>query len=200
MEDAWRWRFMRHILGMREGFPQDTYDRVMRFSNFLLHVGRPLSGASMRDGRVELATPAGPFLADFVIAGTGMENEFALRPELAGCAGNIATWGDRYDPPAEERDERLGRFPYLSGAYAFVEKVAGRTPWISDIHLFGIATTMSFGPSGSSINAMTIAVPRLVAGVTLGLFRQDVGEHWAALREYAVPQVVLDRARIVGPG
>jgi cation diffusion facilitator CzcD-associated flavoprotein CzcO len=27
LEDAWRWRFMRAILEMREGFPQATYDR-----------------------------------------------------------------------------------------------------------------------------------------------------------------------------
>ena len=33
---------MRHILAMREGFPQDTYDRVMRFANFVMHVGRPI--------------------------------------------------------------------------------------------------------------------------------------------------------------
>ena len=28
LDDVWRWRFMSRILGMREGFPQPTYDRV----------------------------------------------------------------------------------------------------------------------------------------------------------------------------
>ena len=37
LDDAWRWRFMSTILGMREGFPQETYDRCARHANFTLH-------------------------------------------------------------------------------------------------------------------------------------------------------------------
>ena len=55
---------------------------------------------------------------------------------------------------------------------------------------------MSFGPSGSSINAMTIAVPKLAAGVTRGLFRADLEEHWRDLQAYNVKQVEIDPARI----
>ena len=58
---------------------------------------------------------------------------------------------------------------------------------------------MSFGPSGSSINAMTTAVPKLVNGLTRGLFRADVERHWASLRAYDVPQAVVTRpARKMG--
>ncbi len=39
---------------------------------------------------------------------------FALRPELAHCGRNIATWDDRYVPPPDEHDERLARYPYLA--------------------------------------------------------------------------------------
>jgi hypothetical protein len=60
-----------------------------------------------------------------------------------------------------------------------------------DIHMFNIASTMSFGPSGSSINVMTTAVPKLVSGVTHGLFTGDVERHWRSLQEYDVPQAVL---------
>ena len=52
-------------------------------------------------GFSELQTPEGPFCADFLICGTGMDMDFGLRPELARCAGNIATWGDRYTPLPE---------------------------------------------------------------------------------------------------
>lgn len=55
---------------------------------------------------------------------------------------------------------------------------------------------MSFGPSGSSINAMTIAVPKLLAGVTRGLFRLGLAEYWRDLQAYDVQQVVFDPARI----
>ncbi|MGX1141466.1 NAD(P)-binding domain-containing protein [Bradyrhizobium ottawaense] len=45
LDDAWRWRFMRTILEMREGFPQATYDRCARHANFTLHEGAPIEAA-----------------------------------------------------------------------------------------------------------------------------------------------------------
>jgi hypothetical protein len=60
-------------------------------------------------------------------------------------------------------------------------------------HLFAIASTMSFGPSGSSINAMTTAVPKLVHGLTRALFRADIERHWASFRAYDVPQAIIAR-------
>ena len=186
----------RGSLGLREGFPPETYARVAAFANFAMHVARVWQDAEVRDGRVVIATARGPFAADFVICATGIEHDFGCRPELAGFADNVATWTDRYTPPADEADERLGRFPYLAPDYAFVEREAGRTPWISDVHLFGIGTTMSFGPAGSSINAKTTAVPRLVAGITRGLFRTDLAAHWQALQSYDNAQVTIDPRRI----
>jgi cation diffusion facilitator CzcD-associated flavoprotein CzcO len=196
MPDAWRWRFMAKILGMREGFAQDTYDRANRFPNFTMHIGRPWTGARAEGGRAVLETARGDVAADFAICGTGVRMDPALVPELADCAGNIALWRDRYDPPAEEANERLAMFPYLGEDSAFLEREPGTTPWIRDIHLFGIGTTMSFGPAGSSINAMSIAAPRVAAGITRGLFEADLPRLWAELEAYAVPQVVLDEGRL----
>jgi cation diffusion facilitator CzcD-associated flavoprotein CzcO len=193
LDDAWRWRFMRTILEMREGFPQPTYDRCARHANFTLHEGAPLESARQAAGGVELQTPRGTIPADFVICGTGIDMNFAGRGELAKFAGNIASWTDRYQPPENERNARLGRFPYLADDYAFTEREPGKTPWISNIHLFAIASTMSFGASGSSINAMTTAVPKLVNGLTRGLFRADIERHWASLSAYDVPQAMVTR-------
>jgi hypothetical protein len=193
LDDAWRWRFMRAILEMREGFPQATYDRCARHANFHRHDGAPIEAARETGLGVELQTPRGVFPADFVICGTGVDMNFAGRPELQNCAANIAVWADRYQPPTDERSPRLGRFPYLADDYALMERVAGETLWIADIHVFAIASTMSFGPSGSSINAMTTAVPKLVHGLTRGLFRADIERHWASFRAYDVPQAVVER-------
>jgi FAD-dependent urate hydroxylase len=191
LDDAWRWRFMSHILGLREGFPQDTYDRCARHAAFEIVTAAPWQSVAIVQDHVAIATPRGAFDADFIIAGTGIDMDFARRPELRRFACNIATWGDRYQPPELERNARLARYPYLARDFALVEKMPGKTPWIRDIHLFSIASTMSFGPSGSSINAMTTVVPKLVAGVTRGLFAADVERHWAALQAYDVPQAIL---------
>lgn len=191
MPDEWRWRFMAHVLSMREGFAQDHYDRVTRHGNFRLHIGQPWLAAREEAGQAVLTTPEGEFTADFLITGTGVSMDPALVPELTHCAHNIAQWGDRYTPPAAEANARLAQFPYLGPDSAFLEKAPGLTPWIRDIHLFGIGTTMSFGPAGSSINAMAIAAPRVAAGVTRGLFEADMPRLWAELRDYDVAQVKL---------
>jgi cation diffusion facilitator CzcD-associated flavoprotein CzcO len=193
LDDGWRWRFMRAILNLREGFPQHTYDRCARHAAFHLHEGAPVEAARETADGVVLRTPRGEITADFVICATGITIDFTSRPELARFAGNIARWSDRYSPPPDEQDARLGSFPYLADDYAFCERVAGQNPWISDIHLFAIASTMSFGASGSSINAMTTAVPKLVHGLTRGLFRADLDRHWAAFQAYDVPQAVIRR-------
>ena len=191
LDDVWRWRFMRAILELREGFPQATYDRCARFSNFHLHQGSPVETAQEVGDGIQLQTPRGALSAHFVISGAGTEIDFAERRELKKFAGNIATWADRYQPPDDEQSPRLGRYPYLADDYAFTERVAGATPWINNIHLFAFASTMSFGPSGSSINAMTTAIPKLVYGLTRGLFRADLERHWNSFKAYDVPQAVI---------
>ena len=191
LDDVWRWRFMRAILELREGFPQATYDRCARFSNFHLHQGSPVETAQEVGDGIQLQTPRGALSAHFVISGAGTEIDFAERRELKKFAGNIATWADRYQPPDDEQSPRLGRYPYLADDYAFTECVAGATPWINNIHLFAFASTMSFGPSGSSINAMTTAIPKLVYGLTRGLFRADIERHWNSFKAYDVPQAVI---------
>jgi cation diffusion facilitator CzcD-associated flavoprotein CzcO len=197
MPDTWRWRFMAHIMGLREAFPQDTWNRAARFPGFRMHVGRPWTGATTTpDGRVAIETPRGPFLADFLVCGTGIRMDFGAVPLFEGFAQNIARWSDRYTPPPEEADERLGAYPYLGADYGFQERVPGTTPWIRDIHLFGISTTMSFGPAGASLNAMIYAVPRLAAGLTRGLFAADLPRLWDDLKRYDVPLAEIDPAKL----
>ncbi len=191
LDDAWRWRFMSHILGLREGFTQAGWDRCVACRQFRLQSGAPWTGARVAGEAVEIATPGGPHTADFLICGTGIAMDFACRPELAGVAHNIATWADRYSPPEAERDERLAAFPYLAPDYTLLPRRPGLTDWMTDIHLFNIAATMSFGPSASSINAMTSAVPKLVSGLTRGLFAADVEQHWAALLDYRETQATI---------
>ena len=186
LDDPWRWRFMRHILGLREGFPADTYHRCMALSNFTLHTGAGWTDAKIRGEQVQITAKQGIFMADFVICGTGIRCDFTKRPELAPYADQIALWSDRYHPPADEQDQRLAEFPYLGADYALQPKHAGEADFLRHIHVFNIGSSMSFGASGSSINAMNIAVPKLVAGVTRGLFSEDVERHWAALQAYDV--------------
>lgn len=184
LDDAWRWRFMSHILGLRESIPQPTYDRLRAFDNFEIVTGAPWDTVAPADGRIRLGTPKGDFLADYLISCAGMEVDFAARRELAPFAAAIQTWSDVYTPPDAEANPRLGRYPYLDGNGAYREKSPGAAPYLRHIYDFTFAATMSFGASGCSINAMKIAVPRLAAGITRALFQEDVERHWRNLVAY----------------
>ena len=60
LDDAWRWRFMSRILGLREGFPQETYDRCASHANFHLRVAaRPGRRASVSEMAFVIETPRG---------------------------------------------------------------------------------------------------------------------------------------------
>jgi cation diffusion facilitator CzcD-associated flavoprotein CzcO len=195
--DLWRWRIMGNIMRAREGFPPDTYTRVMAFPDtFTMHTERGWTGASMEGNRVRIETSRGPFLADFVICGTGIRQDVRLRPELAPFADKIALWSDRFTPPPGEEDPLLAAHPYFGPNYEFLEKTPGEAPWLADIHVFGIGSTLSFGVSGSSINGMNAAVPKLVAGITRGLFTGDLTRHWQSLLAYNTKLVELDWSKV----
>jgi cation diffusion facilitator CzcD-associated flavoprotein CzcO len=187
LDDEWRWRFMQRVLAMRESIPPDTYRRARRWSNFHIHVGAAWNSLKVIDDVIHLDTSAGPHTADYIIAGTGIDIEPAAKPEFAPIASQIRTWTDAYAPPEDERDERLGRYPYLDEWGAYTEREPGSAPYLRHIFDFTIANTMSFGPAGCSINAMTTAAPRLARGITRSLFREDVEQHWKSFLDYDTP-------------
>lgn len=193
LDDAARWRFMRHLLTLREAFPVETWERATRFENAHLHAGAGwLAAAATPDGRrVSIETAKGPFVADYLICGTGFDIDLSARPELSPFADAVALWSDRHEPPAAERDERLARYPYLGPTLEFLPKDADdadQAAALARVRLFTFGATMSFGPSGSSINALKYAAPRLVSGVTKALFREDAQAHFDDLLAYDTPE------------
>jgi cation diffusion facilitator CzcD-associated flavoprotein CzcO len=195
LDDATRWRFMRHLLSTREALPVETWNRVTRHANFHLHTGSPWLDARVVNREIEITTPKGAHVTDFAISATGFDMDIAARAEIAEAIPHIATWADRYMPPAGEEDARLGRYPYLGAGFELVEKSPGSAPWLKDIHVFDFGTTMSFGPSGASINGMKFAVPRLAFAITRDLFTADIEHHYATMMAYDTPEFPLTFAR-----
>ncbi|NPD65258.1 NAD(P)/FAD-dependent oxidoreductase [Lichenicola cladoniae] len=195
LDDATRWRMMRHLLTVREALTLETWNRATVHPNFSVRTGAPVLAASSHNGVVHITIPGETIEADFVICGTGLEIDLMQRPELAEVAPHVALWRDRFQPSAEERDDRLGFYPYLGPGLQFQERTPGAAPWIADIHCFNFGATMSMGPSGSSISAMKFAVPRLVHAMTNDLFRADFPAQETSIRAYDIPEFPLLFAR-----
>lgn len=181
LDDAWRWKFMHYILNERMGMPPETWRRANQFDGFRLQTGAEWQDARAEGDTVVIETPRGAFEADFVIACTGHDQDLTVRPELASLAPDIALWADRYTPPPEQADERLGRYPYLNPDYSFQEKTPECAPHLARIHDFTFGPTMSLGPSGCSISTLRLTVPLVVSGITRGLFVEDAELQWDAL-------------------
>ena len=191
LDDAMRWRFMDYLLTIRETFPKETWQRCFRHDKFTLVTDAPWEKLILQPGGIDITTPNGSHQADFLIIGTGFEMNLQRREELSGLVDKIALWQDRYTPPAGSENHRLSPYPYLDDGYRFLEKQPGTAPVLANIHLFTYGATMSFGPSGASINAMKFAVPQLVSGVTQDLFTSDAELHLKQLKEYQMPEFLL---------
>lgn len=174
LSDAERWE--QRVKAARQGanVPEDSVTRAAVFPNYHLHVSAPWASASEHDGRVRVEAADGVDTFDFVIAGTGYQQDPATRAELASIAPHIALWQDVYRPPAGLENEILGVAPYLGPDYEFTEKRPGAAPWLADIHVFSIGANVSFGRPVGDIPSLRIGIPRLTQAITRDLVLADL--------------------------
>ncbi|MBN9018975.1 MAG: NAD(P)/FAD-dependent oxidoreductase [Rhizobiales bacterium] len=188
LSDAQKWSFMTTFLAMNQPPPQETFDRCARFGTFDLHLGSPIESLAMDGGRIRLATPQMSAHYDFLIVGTGFSVDLSTRPELARFADKIALWQDRYTVPAGEESPLLGKYPYLTDAFQFTEKVPGEAPYLARIysHTFGAMPSLG-GAAG--ISQLKFSTDRIAFGITRQLFLDDAAGYLPALKSYDVVEL-----------
>jgi cation diffusion facilitator CzcD-associated flavoprotein CzcO len=152
-------------------------ERVLKFSNFRLHLRRPLTLRAGRAGRVVAQTGDGEFHFDFAIAGTGYFVDPGARPELVDFAHHILLWRDRFTPPADEEDEYLAVHPNLGIAHEYLEKVPGTAPYLRDIHIQNPAGFVSFGVPVGDVPSIKRGLPAVTARISRDLFFADFPVH-----------------------
>ncbi|MCX5515468.1 hypothetical protein C3941_18130 [Kaistia algarum] len=190
LPDADKWSFMSNFLAMNQPPPQETFDRCARFGTFDLHLGSPIDGLAMDGGRIRLVTPHLTAHYDFLIVGTGFSVEMADRPELSRFADKIALWQDRYTPPSGEESPVLARYPYLTGAFQFTEKVPGAAPFLKNIYCNTFAAMPSLG-GAAGISQLKFTADRIAFGITRQLFLDDAPGYVPALKSYDVVELDL---------
>jgi len=152
----------------------DAIERTVKFPNFHLHLSAPWTNASERDGQVQTTINGATYRFDFVIAGTGYSADLTSRPELRDLADQILLWSDRYTPPPDEQDERLGRSPYLGAGHELLPKHADATPLLRHIHVQNPAGFVSFGLPIGDVPSMKRDIPVIVARISTDLFLADL--------------------------
>jgi FAD-dependent urate hydroxylase len=193
LSDLWRWRFIHYAHGEQTPPPRESTLRVSRHPNASFHFGCAIRAVAVAEDAVRLETVSGKrFETDFVILCTGFSVDLRARPELAGLADRIATWADRFTPPAGLESEELAGFPYLAPDFSFTERMAGAAPWLKDIHCFNHAATLSLGKISGDIPAVSDGAALLARAIAAAFYREDVERHYRDLLAYDKPELLGD--------
>lgn len=182
LPDATRWHHAARYRRLGTTPPPDSVQRVLKFPNFHLHLSASWRAAEVRDGKVVASVHDETFRFDFVIAGTGYTHELSQRPELAGVADLVLRWRDRFEPPAQERDEELGAAPYLGAGLEYLEKEPGTAPWLRDIHTYNPGGFASTGLPLGDVPSIRGYVPAVVRRISEDLLLADLALHEARTR------------------
>lgn len=174
LPDDERWRRRKATLTAGASVPADSVERAALFENYRLHVSAPWHSAREADGQVTVEAEDGTATYDFVIAGTGYQQNPATRTELSAIATHIALWRDRFTPPAGQESETLGVVPYLGPGYQLTEREPGQAPWLANIHVFSIGSNASFGLPVGDVPSLPTGIPRLVEAIVRDLVIADL--------------------------
>lgn len=174
LSDDERWSRRKETAAKGASVPFDSVERVAVFDGYELHLGAAWRRATERDGQVIVEADDGTATYDFVIAGTGYQQDPATRSELAALAPHIALWRDRYEPPVGQESETLGATPYLGSSYELIEAHSGEAPWLADIHVFSIGANVSFGLPVGDVPSLRTGIPRVAEAITRDLVLTDL--------------------------
>jgi cation diffusion facilitator CzcD-associated flavoprotein CzcO len=198
LPDAHKWTYMQRLYSIGQPPPKPTYDRAVALAGFKLAPATPWLEVREDNGQVLVTTPHGVERFDFVFAATGVAVDLHMRPEFAAIAGRCALWRDRYQPPRDKVDGRLGAFPYLGRHCEFTERDPGSAPWLARVFTITRAATLSMGPSSASNSNVKYTAPRIIAGVTRALFLDGADEFMQKFLEgehNELPPEVREQAR-----
>ncbi|MBV9784425.1 MAG: NAD(P)/FAD-dependent oxidoreductase [Acidisphaera sp.] len=191
LDAADKWALMVYLHDLQAPPPHESVHRALRHPGFAIHLGTPVREARRADAGVALVVGPDhrPASADFLVVGTGFRIDLAHAPELAEMLPQIATWGDRYEPPPALRRASLARYPWLGDGFELIEREPGACPSLGRVHLFNHAATASLGAIASDIPGVDGGAARLATHIVRHFFREDFAHVRAALEAFAEPEL-----------
>ncbi|SEI20453.1 SidA/IucD/PvdA family monooxygenase [Pseudomonas asplenii] len=190
---AWKWRLRNYLNTQQVPPPRGSTLRVSQSGRARFLLDSPLVAVQENPaGGAWLDTPTARIEADFVVFATGFRTDFRLRPEFSPFSSQVRTWRDRFEAPADEKDAELAELPDLGSNFEFQERSPGTCPGLNHIHCFSYPAALSFGAVSGDIPAISEGARRLAQALIGELFNADIEQHYAAMRDYAEPELLGD--------
>jgi len=190
LDDATKYAVTDAFLTKNQPPTNDTFQRASAYPGFALHVGSPWLGVRETGGAVEITTPKGVLVYDFLVLSTGFKTDAALRPELAALAGDIALWRDRYTPAPGAANPLIDDHPYLGPGFELQGKTDAGAARLYGLFAFNYSALASLGLTAAALSGMAFALPKLVSAVTAQLFLDDREAILDGFFSYAEPEFV----------
>ncbi len=165
LDDATRWQIAHYFKTNDQPPPIRSFTEAMEMPGFRLHPATPWLDVRLDGDSIAVDTPNETLVFDHLILATGAIVDLGARPELRTIAPIVDLWSDRYQPPPELQDERLGALPYLGNGYEF-EPREPNDDWVKRVFAFNFSSAVSHAPHSTSISGHKHALPRVVRGVT----------------------------------
>lgn len=199
LPDAWKWRLAHHIASEQIPPPHGSTLRVSRHDNAGFNFGCPVQRVITRQDGIVVQTPRGEFPVDYLILATGYQVAWRERPELAALAGRVKTWGDAYQPPADERHDQLAEYPYLNADFSLQAKAGHAIDGLERIHCFSYPAHFSNGHIIGLIPGISQGATQLAQAIAGQLYGEDREHHYQAIVHYDDPELLGDEWRPAAP-
>ena len=186
LTDAQKWEIVNYVDDQGVPAPRGSMLRCSRHKGFSIVARCAVRAASVRDGRVVLDTTRDRLAFDRVILATGLAVDWRQRPEFAALKPHVQLWRDHFVPDGNA-DYAQAEHPYLGAHFEFLPR--GGADWVSRIHCFNYAATMSHGPISGDIPAISLGAERTARGIVNGLFVEDSARTWERLAGWSNPEL-----------
>ncbi len=187
LSDEDKYKFIARMHEMGQPPIPSCVSSAYNLPNFQIHFSSPWKNAYQNGDRVIIETDQGDYEFDFLILATGWICDLTKRKELVNFCDSIATWEDRYEPPASQKYEKLMKFPYLNRGFQFVEKEPGEAPFLNALFNMTGGGLLSNGfCAGTGLTGMKYSIDLVMHEIVKQLFLEDTDIIYNSLDTYNI--------------
>ncbi|MGD9886241.1 MAG: FAD/NAD(P)-binding protein [Reyranella sp.] len=189
LDDDWRWKIYTYMLSAGSPPPHESVLRVQKLPGFSFRFAEPWIDVIIDKDGVTVKTSKAVERFDAVLFGTGFDVDVSRVGELAAFTPNVRLWSDMRAQAEARANAEAALYPYLGPGFELMEREAGRTPRLADIHLFNWGSILSHGALAGDIPGLQVGATRVVQAIAHDLFKADAARHVQTMFEQEDPEL-----------